>query len=117
MHVPATSKEIFHSLLDTYSEKLILQKLCDQIVWDFNRANLPIEIPVESTPEQIRQVVQNQLGKHSSTSIEQLLYLIDLPETIYRHSMHIDDSNEQLAQLILYREFVKIYYKLSYGKP
>ncbi len=94
-----------------------------QLIKDFTMLDIPLELkPLEENPyqdlfSQVRYFVQDLFEKHHSVYLN-LMYRIDLPEDELKSITHNAMNNEvydQITELILYREFMKVVYRNRYS--
>jgi hypothetical protein len=86
-----------------------------QLTTDFQRAGCPVVFDSSLDPRLWNEALFNALKQQSPQVIQQLFYIIDLPETLIRTIQPAENYLHQLADAIIYRELVKIYYKISYS--
>lgn len=116
MQIPATIHELELTLVRKYPVEQVLAKLKLQLEKDFEKAGLNLELSHNSAPNDYIQAVQICINQLSSSVLQQVLYLIDLPEPIYLATLNLNDQYQKLAETIVYREFVKVYYQLHYQR-
>lgn len=86
-----------------------------QILKDFSALGCAFDAQfgetVQSTQRILAQIEYQleQIEKQSFFTLQQLMYQIDLPENLYVGALNAEDSNKQLAEIILRREAYKIY--------
>lgn len=115
MQIPANIKELELALSEKYPTELILSKLKQQLNFDFSKAGFQLNLDEHTSPVGIVTEVRTILNTLPSNSLQQLLYLIDLPEKVYILTLNLNDHHQKLAESIVYREFVKVYYKLQFS--
>jgi hypothetical protein len=94
-------------------------KLIEQLNKDFNFANEPIDLPKSTTPnelkiqlhEKIYRLIQYKFAEYLS-----LLYIVDVPEDQVKKldGSDIMQLSEQVAFLILKREWMKVWFRNKY---
>jgi hypothetical protein len=106
---------LWERLFQLKNREELIMTVYRQLSIDFNRAGL--EIPFESTtpPQEWNFSIASYLTAQPQQSVDQLLYLIDLPEKLTMAIRMSDCYFTQLSDAILYREMVKVYYKISYS--
>jgi hypothetical protein len=113
--VPLSTDE----LLSNAEKENLYQKLIEQINKDFNLANEGIDFPLSTNPtelkiqlhEKIYRLIQYKFAEYLN-----LLYIIDVPEDQIKK---LDGSNllelsEQVAFLVLKREWMKVWFRNNY---
>ena len=83
----------------------------DQLVKDFNTAGISITFPGETDYRKWSGEIEKLLNSNSDYKLATLLYSVDIPEKM---SAGLNNTRA-FAELILYREFVKIYFRLNYN--
>ena len=112
--VPATYNAVLQSLRGIRSEAEILELVREQLERDLLRGGHPLELS-GILPNIWIPALAHHLNLLPDDRLTSLLYLIDMPETLIRQmDRHSEDGNE-LASAVLYREMVKVYYKLHYS--
>jgi hypothetical protein len=86
-----------------------------QLEGDFQRAGCPLTFDQALDTQLWGQALFELLGQQPPHVIQQLFYVIDLPETLVMTIQSADDYLHHLADAIIYRELVKVYYKISYS--
>lgn len=114
MHAPATIQELFTRLSGKYPEQVLIQKVAAQLNRDFTRAGLTLSLKSGTHPSAYIDSVLSTLQTLSEPEIRKLVYLIDIPERLTLTLQNTPEYFEQLAEIIVYREFVKVYYQLMY---
>lgn len=106
-------------LLTEAEKENLYQKLIEQINKDFNLANEPIDFHHSTTPyelkvqlhEKIYRLIQYKFAEYLN-----LLYIIDVPEDQVKKLDGSDvlELSEQVAFLILKREWMKVWFRNRY---
>ena len=110
-----TSELLWERLFSLRPKDELVELVHRQLSTDFERAGHPLSLDVALAPGLWAGKIHEALKAESSETVAQLVYLIDLPETLVLE-MHRDPNYlEQLAEAILYRELVKVYYKITYS--
>ena len=107
------------SLLTEAEHENLYIKLIEQLNKDFNFANEPIDIPLETNTVELKNQIHDaiyRLIQHKYTELLNLLYIIDVPE---ENVKQLDGSDtvmlaEQIAFLILKREWMKVWFRNKY---
>jgi hypothetical protein len=107
------------SLLTEAEQENLYTKLIEQLNKDFNFANEPIDVPLDTTAIDLKIQIHNaiyRLIQHKYTELLNLLYIIDVPE---ENVKQLDGSDtvelaEQIAFLILKREWMKVWFRNKY---
>lgn len=108
-----------NSLLLYAASCQLYSKLIKQINKDFHAAHASLELPVHVDPDElcaaIREKIYYLLLERFSDFL-QLMYTIDIPETAYRQmqSRDVVEVAEQIAFLVLKREWQKVWLKTNY---
>jgi hypothetical protein len=116
MALPAKPAELWQYLLQQYPIEYLLAKIREQLLSDMERAgfatpDLPDKDPMIWIP-----MIAATLQKRSNEQLLSLLYVIDLPEKWHQELMLTETYYDQLAEAIVYRELVKVYYKLHFSQ-
>jgi len=102
------------------SEDFVL-KTQRQIVKDFGTAGVDFPSDFQSIPIEIDTLIREisirlkELQSSSSTLFSQLLYQIDLPESILPDLVHSDDFHSNLAEIVLKREAYKVFLRKKFS--
>lgn len=107
-------------LLEEFTKDDFVLKTQKQIVKDF--LSIGVEFPIEFEKitcdfDEIIQSIKEELAKLQSktfTSLQQLIYQIDLPEKLFLEAMSSDDPESDLAHSILQREAYKVYLRTKF---
>jgi hypothetical protein len=113
--IPTSTEE----LLTTAEKELLYSKLIEQINKDFNFANEPIDLPQNTKPNELKAQLHDKvyrLIQYKFAEYLNLLYIIDVPEDQVKK---LDGSDlvilsEQVAFLILKREWMKVWFRNKY---
>lgn len=105
-------------LLEAQNENLYL-KLIEQINKDFNLANESIDFPLSTKPTELKVQLHEKIYRliqYKFAEYLNLLYIIDVPEDQVKK---LDGSDlmvlsEQIAFLILKREWMKVWFRNNY---
>lgn len=105
-------------LSEAQKEKLYSQ-LVQQLNKDFALANEPIDFVEDTTPINVKLGLQDKVYKllqHKFAEYLNLLYIIDVPEKDIRalNGADLADLAEQVAFLILKREWQKVWFRNRY---
>lgn len=96
------------------SPAALLEKIQQQIYKDFERSGIR-DFELKSTdPTLWNEEIQVLLKKLSSSELSHLLYLIDVPEIILIQTSTSEDRLFHLADAILHRELLKVFYQIQY---
>lgn len=112
---PTNFEGLEKQLYQLHAKADVLQLLSKQLEKDLTRSGL-LEEPHFHTSDVSNWMTElsNILIKLENEKRQQLCYLIDLPETLFQNLGNSSDDNITLAELILYRELVKVHFQLSY---
>ncbi len=115
MPVPINIKQLELNLTEKFPVDLVMGKLREQLLKDFQKAGQPINIDDHTDPKNYIGAVQQLINSINDTTLQHLLYVIDLPESVFVSCLNQNDHYLLLAESIVYREFVKVYYKLHFS--
>jgi len=106
-------------LLSEAQKEQLYTKLVEQINKDFTLANESIDFPVEITPISLKLAIQDKvynLIQHKFAEYLNLLYIIDVPEKEIKslNGNDIAELAEQVAFLVLKREWQKVWFRNKY---
>jgi len=93
----------------------ILQLLFAQLEKDLNRSGLELSFSEQAPIEHWAECLAVIVSTTDATTLQQLFYFVDLPESIIVAITHADNRSQLLSESILRRELVKIYFKLYYS--
>ena len=106
-------------LLSNAAKEELYLKLIEQINKDFNLANEGVDFHSSTTPESLKmqlhekiyRLIQNKFAEYLN-----LLYIIDVPEEQVKKldGSDIVELSEQVAFLILKREWMKVWFRNRY---
>lgn len=108
-------------LLEAVQQEQLYQKLLQQLKKDFELANVPINIPLDITPEQLKSTIHEKvyyLIVEKFPEYLNLLYVADIPEKEVKNIALADvvDISAEVSFLLLKREWQKVWYKAKYSK-
>ena len=108
-----------HALLETASAKALYLKLVQQLIKDFELANISHDLREDIGPEELQQTLKEKLYfllLEEFPEYLNLMYIIDVPEKAFQHIEVTDavEVAEQVAFLILRREWQKVWLKSNY---
>lgn len=112
-HAPA--EILWERLFELKPKDELVALVYKQMAGDFQRAGCPIAFDETLDPQLWNSALFEFLRQQPSHVIQQLYYVIDLPETLIMTIQTADDYLHHLADAIIYRELVKVYYKISYS--
>ena len=106
-------------LLSEAQKENLYAKLVEQINKDFTLANEAVDFPGGTTPINLKLGVQDKvyrLIQHKFAEYLNLLYIIDVPENDIKalDGSDIAELAEQVAFLILKREWQKVWFRNRY---
>lgn len=106
-------------LISIAEQENLYQKLIEQLTKDFNFANEPIDISINSTANDLKNILHQkifQLIHYKFAEYLNLLYIIDVPEDQVKKldGSDILSLSEQVTFLILKREWQKVWYRNRY---
>ncbi|HLP57074.1 MAG TPA: hypothetical protein VK151_18690 [Fluviicola sp.] len=115
MSVPATSSEIWQELRLRISEEELVAAVYRQLKSDIERSGSTIPFAPDLPPDSWKNALAHWLPGLSAGELHSYLYLVDLPEKLLNLLTGSDRFFEQLADSIIYREMVKVYYRINYS--
>ena len=106
-------------LLSEAEKENLYAKLIDQLNKDFNFANEPVDFPQGTAPQELKVQLHEKIYRliqFKYTELLNLLYIVDVPE---ENVKQLDGSDtlglaEQIAFLILKREWMKVWFRNKY---
>jgi hypothetical protein len=106
-------------LLSEAERENLNQKLIDQINKDFNLANLAIDFHQSITNQELKVQIHDKIYRliqYKYAELLNLLYIIDVPEDNIKQldGSDIVKLSEQIAFLILKREWMKVWFRKHY---
>jgi hypothetical protein len=106
-------------LLSEAENENLYSKLIEQINKDFSLANEAIDFPQNTTPHELKIQMHEKIYRliqHKYQELLNLLYVIDVPEETIKQldGSNTNELSEQIAFLILKREWMKVWYKKYY---
>jgi len=108
-----------NSLLQYAATCQLYSKLVRQINKDFHAARASLDVPAHIDPnalcDYLREKIYFLLLERFSDFL-QLMYIVDIPETVYRQMQSEDvvEVAEQISFLVLKREWQKVWLKTNY---
>lgn len=106
-------------LLSEAENENLYSKLIEQINKDFNFANEAIDFPQSTSPYELKVQLHEKIYRliqYKYTELLNLLYIIDVPEENIKQLQGMDTAelSEQIAYLILRREWMKVWFRNMY---
>ena len=106
-------------LLSKAQNENLYSKLIEQINKDFNLANEPIDFPQSTSPHELKVQLYEKIYRliqYKFAEYLNLLYIIDVPEETVKQLDGSDlvELSEQVAFLILKREWMKVWFRNRY---
>ena len=106
-------------LLSEAENENLYSKLIEQINKDFNLANEGIDFPKSTSPEELKIQLHEKIYRliqYKFAEYLNLLYIIDVPEDQIKKldGSDISELAEQVAFLILKREWMKVWFRNRY---
>ena len=107
------------ALLETASAQSLYLKLVQQLIKDFELANISHDFREDIGPEELQRVLKEKLYVLLLEEFPEylnLMYIIDVPEKAFQQIEVTDvvEVAEQLTFLILRREWQKVWLKSNY---
>lgn len=106
-------------LLSEAEKENLYSKLIAQLNKDFNFANEAVDFPQSTTPDELKVQLHEKIYRliqYKYTELLNLLYIIDVPEENIKQLQGMDTAelSEQIAYLILRREWMKVWFRNRY---
>lgn len=106
-------------LLSEAEKENLYSKLIEQLNKDFNFANEAVDFPQSTTPYELKVQLHEKIYRliqYKYTELLNLLYIIDVPEDNIKQLQGMDTAelSEQIAYLILRREWMKVWFRNRY---
>jgi hypothetical protein len=103
-------------LLSEAEKENLYAKLIEQLNKDFNFANEAVDFPQSTTPYELKVQLHEKIYRliqYKYTELLNLLYIIDVPEENIKQLQGMDTAelSEQIAYLILRREWMKVWFR------
>lgn len=116
MDKPASSAlPLWNQLFQLRAKDELIALVHAQLASDFQRAGCPLPFDATLSPRLWNEQLTPLLQQQPAHILQQLIYLIDLPEQLVRAMLPAENYLQQLADAIIYRELVKVYYKITYS--
>lgn len=106
-------------LLSEAENENLYDKLIEQLNKDFNFANEAIDFPQSTTPHELKVQLHEKIYRliqYKYAELLNLLYIIDVPEENVKQLDGSDtvELSEQIAFLVLKREWMKVWFRNKY---
>jgi hypothetical protein len=106
-------------LLSEAENENLYSKLIEQLNKDFNFANEAIDFPQSTSPYELKVQLHEKIYRliqYKYAELLNLLYIIDVPEENIKQLQGMDTAElaEQIAYLILRREWMKVWFRNRY---
>lgn len=106
-------------LLSEAEKENLYAKLIEQLNKDFNFANEAVDFSQSTTPYELKVQLHEKIYRliqYKYTELLNLLYIIDVPEENIKQLQGMDTAelSEQIAYLILRREWMKVWFRNRY---
>ncbi|MER3316881.1 MAG: hypothetical protein RIB79_01185 [Allomuricauda sp.] len=107
-------------LLEAVRQEQLYQKLIHQLKKDFELANVPINIPLDVDPTELKSILHEKiyfLIVEKFPEYLNLLYVVDISEKEVKKIAPSDvvDISAEVSFLLLKREWQKVWYKAKYS--
>lgn len=107
-------------LLEIVRQEGLYPRLLQQIKKDFGMANVPINIPMDISPEELKRAIHEKIYYLIVEKFQEylnLLYVVDISEREVKKIAPSDvvDVSAEVSLLLLKREWQKVWYKAKYG--
>ena len=110
-----TSVVLWETLSVQLSNEIVIQKLHEQLAKDFDRIGKPFAAIDKEDPSEWIPLLATVISLLTAEELNQLLYVIDLPENWSKQLSEDVAAFHLLAEAILYRELTKTYFKIQYA--
>lgn len=106
-------------LLSQAEKENLYLKLIEQLNKDFNFANEPVDFHPSTSPEELKVQLHEKIYRliqYKFAEYLSLLYIVDVPEKDVKKldGSDIMELSEQVAFLILKREWMKVWFRAHY---
>ena len=107
-------------LLEAIQQEQLYQKLVQQLKKDFDLANVPINIPLDISPQELKSTIHEKIYFLIVEKFQEylnLLYVVDISEKEVKKIAPSDvvDISAEVSFLLLKREWQKVWYKAKYS--
>jgi hypothetical protein len=107
------------NLLSEAEKENLYQKLIEQLNKDFNFANEPVDLSIDLNPEELKSQLHEKIYRliqYKFAEYLSLLYIVDVPENEVKKldGSDIMELSQQVAFLVLKREWMKVWFKNRY---
>jgi len=107
-------------LLEAIQQEQLYQKLVQQLKKDFDLANVPINIPLDISPQELKSTIHEKIYFLIVEKFQEylnLLYVVDISEKEVKKIAPADvaDISAEVSSLLLKREWQKVCYKAKYS--
>jgi len=107
-------------LLEVIQREQLYQKLLLQLKKDFELANVPIKLPLDVTPSELKSILHEKIYFLIIEKFQDylnLLYVVDIPEKEVKKIAPSDvvDIAAEVSFLLLKREWQKVWFKSKYS--
>lgn len=113
--LPQSTENLWYELTRLQPEKELVQLVFRQLSIDFERSGNRLPVPDDAPVIQWKPLLAHWLALQAPANVCSLLYLIDIPENLITAPDPKNDYFSQLSEAIIYREMVKVYYKIRYS--
>lgn len=112
----------FDTLISVSQTERLYEKLVEQLNKDLRLANVDLEFDQQTLPTSLKYLLQDslfQLINQKFIEYLNLLYIVDVSEERVRQFDTVDvaELSEQVAFLILQREWQKVWYRNLHSSP
>jgi len=114
-NLPEKWQELILKTEQFRSKEEVMQLLFAQLEKDFSRSGLALTFNEQEPIEKWAECLAVIVSSTDATTLQQLFYFVDLPESIIVAITGADNHPQLLSESILRRELVKIYFKLYYS--
>ncbi|WP_294819843.1 hypothetical protein [uncultured Flavobacterium sp.] len=117
--IPFTAPQNTDLLLSEAQKEMLYTKLVEQLNKDFTLANEPLDFDADASPIRLKLGLQDKIYRliqHKFAEYLNLLYIIDVPEKEIKSldGSDIGELSEQVAFLVLKREWQKVWFRNRY---
>jgi len=112
--LPEKWQELLKRSEELRSKEELLVLLYSQLEKDLRGCGLEVPFTPELSAEKWPALLEELLSRTDNQKMRQLIYFVDLPESLTAVILSSDNPFSHLSESILHRELVKIYFRLYY---
>ena len=107
------AQELQEQVKNALSDQSFRAATLEQIQKDFHRCGLTL-LSIELTD--LLQSIESCIKNVSNTQLQQLIYLIDIPEALFLSLTRKETFHQELSEVILMREALKVYLRNKFSE-